>query len=170
MSTNWRGQQIIEVDWKNGENPVFPANRLKSWCPCQPYSFPTYHPGSFASGKTWPPNQPDNLHASLPFSCQRKRHLLSHQGCCVLASHQKHRELADSIGRFIFKQGCLSHSPSDRHWLLKPGVQVRVGFSHSWNPWKYGSQEAVFPRRDDVTGWPHSWTLDSPPKIKIKHK
>lgn len=58
--------------------------------------------------------------------------------------------------------------PSDRHWLFKPGVQVRVGFSLSWNPRKYGCQEAVFTRKDDVTWWPYSWMLDSPPKMKTK--
>lgn len=171
MFRNWGGQQIIKVDQKNGENPVFSAHHLKSWCPCQPYSLPTYQPGSgSASGKVWPLNTPDNLHASLPFSYHRRRHLLSHQGCCVLASHQKHRELADSIGRFIFKRGCLRHSPSDRHRLLKPGVQVRVGVSRSWKPRKNGRREAVFTRRDDVTGWPHSWTLDSNCGVISKNK
>lgn len=152
------------MDQKNYENP---AQHLKSWCPCQPHSFPTYQPGCGSeSGKTWPLNKTDTLHASLPFSYQRRRHLLSHQGCFVLASHQKHRELADSIGRFISSNRAVWVIHPDRHWLSKPGDQVRVGFSHSWNPRKYGSQEAGFTRTDDVTGWPHSWMLDSPPKIK----
>lgn len=88
------------------------------------------------------------------------------KGASSLPPTKKHGELADSIGRFIFKRDRLSRSPSDRRWLFEPGVQVRVGFSCSWNPQKHVSQEAVFTRTDDVTGWPHSWTLDSPPKIK----
>lgn len=147
VSTNWRGQQAIKVDPKNGENPAFPN------CRAGVHASPTVSPPtSQALDRCLANHDRNQITFTLHYPSATRG-----GATCYLLKGAKSLPPTRSTERWLIPLADLSSNEavSAIHPLtdtLKPGVQVRVGFSRRWSPRKCGSQEAVLAGRDDLTG------------------